>query len=344
MIHLDRNENRYGPAPRCYEKIGGTDIELFISYSKYYTDKITPKLAKIFNFPEDNIILEYGGENILRLIFDHIVGRGDSVLVSDYSWNYYDNQIKRRKGKKIIFKVTKNDDKFSFDIPDLIKKSKSSNLSLILITSPNNPTGNIISLKDLDKLLKSTNKKTLVVLDEAYYGFQENYPQEKLNQLIETYPNLLVLRTFSKLYGLAGLRIGYALCGQEALKKLSYEKRYLGYNRLSEKIAIDALESPDYYKKIKDKINTDRENIFHKINEIKGWKAYKSEANFILIQFPESIKNKLREYLLKNNLSVKFHDSNNLKNILRLTIGKSEENQLFLELIKKFVKNHPNRE
>ncbi len=337
MIHLDRNENRYGPAPKCYEVLNKVDMELFISYSKYFTDEITPKLASIFNFPENQIILEYGGENILRLVFDHIVHLGDKVLVSDFSWNFYTEQIKRREGKKEIFKVIKSNHKFDYDTDNLIKRYQLVNPVLVIITSPNNPTGNSISFSDLEKFMKITSKKTLVVLDEAYFGFQKNYDQNKLNKLIFKFPNLLVLRTLSKLYALAGLRIAYALGGKEALKKLSYQKRYLGYNRISEKIAVAALSSKLYYDNLRDKIVEDRTIIFHEINKISGWKAYESEANFILIEFPIKFKEELKSHLLENNLVVKFHDEKKLNNILRLTIGVTEENKSFLKAIKSFL-------
>lgn len=339
MIHLDRNENRYGPAPKCYEVLTKVDKELFISYTpKYFTDEITSKLSSVFNFPEDQIILEYGGENILRLIFDHIVKIGDVVLVSDFSWNYYAEQIKRRGGKRKIFKVTKSDYGFNFDVDDLIKKYKLLKPVLVLVTSPNNPTGNSLSFSELDKFMKLTTKRTLVVLDEAYFGFQKDYDQSKINKIILKYPNLLILRTFSKLYALAGLRIGYALCGKEALKRLSYQKRYLGYNRISEKVAVAALGSEDYYNEVRDKIVEDRSIIFQEINKIKGWKAYQSSANFILIEFPIEIKDTLKSYLLEKKLVVKFHDDKKLNNILRLTIGVKEETQLFLDTIKEFLK------
>ena len=338
MINLNRNENRYGPAPKCYEILKEVDPELFISYSTYFTDEITPILSAKFNFPQEQIMLEYGGENILRLIFDNVVGLHDKVLISDYAWNFYVEQIKRRGGKKEIFKMIKHNLRYEYDMRDLIEKYKLVNPILVILTSPNNPTGNSINFLDLEKFMDITTKKTVVVLDEAYFDFQNNYDQKKLNQLILTYPNLLVLRSFSKLYALAGLRIGYALCGKEALKRLNYQKLYLGYNRLSEKIVLAALHSDLYYINVKNKLLEDRKKISEEINKIPGWRAYESEANFILVEFPVKIKEKLKLALSEKKIAVKFHEDKKLHNMLRVTIGVKEENRLFLEVIQKLSK------
>src|SRR5581483_5272680 len=162
---------------------------------------------------------------------------------------------------------------FNFDIDNCLSKIEESKPKVVLITSPNNPTGNSINLADFRKILDKTDKTTLVILDEAYFGFDENYNQQDFIALLEKYDNLMILRSFSKLYALAGLRIGFALCGKKVKDILRYQNFYLGGSRLLEEIAIAALESDDYYKGLSSEVISDRQKFISEIGKLKNFKA-----------------------------------------------------------------------
>jgi histidinol-phosphate aminotransferase len=156
--------------------------------------------------------------------------------------------------------------------------------------------------------------------------------------LTEKFPNLIVIRTFSKYHALAGLRIGFALIGNNHDRFTLFSARYLGFNRLSEKVAIAALESDDYYSRVCEKMVSDTETYFREFNKLPGFKAFRSYANFILVEIPEGIKAELKNYLTTRNMIVKFMEEDGLNRHIRITIGTQEQNRLLVDLVKAFLK------
>lgn len=181
-------------------------------------------------------------------------------------------------------------------------------------------------------------KDTIVVLDKAYAQFN-NMEDFQLKDLVDKYPNVLILRTFSKYYGLAGLRIGYALLGQNHKRLSLFSSRYLGFNRLSEIIAITALDSKEYYENMAKKMIADRDMYFTEFNKLQDFKAFKSYGNFILVKIPPEIKAKLKEYLTERGMIVKFMAEDVLSSHIRITIGTQEQNHRLMDLIKAFLKD-----
>ena len=201
-----------------------------------------------------------------------------------------------------------------------------------MITSPNNPTGNSINLADFEKILNIADKTTLVVLDEAYFGFDKNYNQQDFLSFLEKHENLMILRSFSKLYALAGLRIGFALCGTKVKEILHYQNYYLGGSRILEEVAISALESEDYYKNLAEEIIKDRENFITEVNKLKNFKAFNSKANFVLVKVDESVKKLLEQELDNIDFSIsKFV----FENFMRVSIGSKQHTEKFLEVLTK---------
>jgi histidinol-phosphate aminotransferase len=206
---------------------------------------------------------------------------------------------------------------------------------MVLISSPNNPTGNYLE-PDRLRLALQTMKETVVVLDEAYTLFYNN-DKNHLKELVEEFPNLMILRTFSKYYALAGLRIGFALIGDNHAQFSLFSAHYLGFNRISEQVAIAALDSDEYYNDMCRKMVADNEMFYTELNKIPGFTAYRSYANFILVKIPVEIKNSLKEYLTSHGVIVKFMAEDGLFNHIRITIGTQEQNSILMDLIKSFV-------
>jgi histidinol-phosphate aminotransferase len=213
---------------------------------------------------------------------------------------------------------------------------------LVLISSPNNPTGNRLELDQLNFILHKMND-SVVVLDEAYSGFDEKYVTDPAD-LVRKYPNLLVIRTFSKYYALAGIRTGFAFPGANLDKILLLSARYLGFNRVSEKIAIAALDSPEYYTTISRKMEEDKEMLVALLNEYQGFRAFRSYANFILVKIPSEIKSSLNKYLTENNIIVKFMNEDGLDSHIRITLGTHTQNSMLLKLINTFMQKEMKHE
>jgi len=180
----------------------------------------------------------------------------------------------------------------------------------------------------------------VVVLDEAYTLFYDK-SASRLKEIVEEFPNVLIIRTFSKYYALAGLRIGFALMGRNHEQFSLFSARYLGYNRLSEKIALAALDSEEYYGGMCKKMNADMDMYFTEFNKLPGFKAYRSFANFILVKIPPAIKEPLNKYLTGRGMIVKFMAEDGLFTHIRITLGTREQNSALMNMIKKFLQENP---
>ncbi len=336
IIYFDRNENNYGPAPLCFEILKKADLTKISFYSKVFTKGVksilSERLAKEFNIDEKNVLLGYGAEDLLKQVVQCYVNENQKLMIPTYSWWYYKAMADEVNGKNVEYPLIQGEDTFYYDIKAMLELYKNEKPSVVLISSPNNPTGNSISKENLSIALEAF-KDTIVVLDEAYWYNSSN---EYVKDLIHKYPNLIVIRTFSKYYALAGMRIGFALVGENHKSLAKFTNRYLGFNRLNEEVAIAALDSADYYQSIANKMGEDRQLYFDELNKLPGFKAFKSSANFILVEIPKEIKTSLKEFLTGKNLIVKFMNEELLNSHLRISLGTQEQNRLVINAIKEF--------
>lgn len=179
--------------------------------------------------------------------------------------------------------------RFTFDIKDCLNQYRRYKPKIILLTSPNNPTGNLLAFEDAARILRTVSHSTLVVIDEAYLGFQEPRYRQNFLSLVRQFPNLILLRSFSKLYALAGLRIGYALCGQGVSALLKYQPHYLGMSRILEEVAVAALDSFSYYRTVARNTIRLRKYFIRNVLPLKHFRCFESHANFVLIKVQRSL-------------------------------------------------------
>jgi histidinol-phosphate aminotransferase len=340
-IYLDRNENNYGPAPACYEALKSTGFESLSWYSKDFArgvkSTLSERIAKDFSVPESIILLGYGGEDLLKQAVHCFLSRNETIMIPTHSWWYYKSIADETGGVTVEYPMVPGQDSFHYEVKSLMDLAAKHKPRLILISSPNNPTGNTLAMNDLKVFLK-TIKDTVIVLDEAYWGFT-GHQADYVRDLIGESPELLIIRTFSKYYALAGARIGYAFLGKNLTPLAQFSARYLGYNRLSERLALAALDSPEYYAEISQKMIRDKERYYQTLAAIPGFKAYRSNANFILAEVPERFKASLKEYLTKQGLIIKFFSEPSLINCVRITIGTEEQNLKLTKAFRDFAKD-----
>ncbi len=336
-INLHRNENNYGPAPACYDVLKMPDKNLFYYYSQAYKEGIksilSKRLANDFNIDEDRVILGYGAEDILKQLVQCYLGPGQKLMVPSFSWWYYKKIADEVDGINIEYPLSKGEDSFYYDVDKILFIIKKEKPKLVLISSPNNPTGNSLSGEDLDLILTEL-KDTVVALDEAYWSNNNN---DHVTNLVNKFPNLVIIRSFSKYYALAGIRIGYAIIGQNLTKLAGIANRYLGFNQLSEEIAIAALDSPEYYEDLVAKMNADKESYYNELGALPGFTVFKSDANFVLVEVPKQIMEPLKEFLTKREIIIKFMNEEVLNSHLRITIGTQEQNRKVIDAIKEFA-------
>jgi histidinol-phosphate aminotransferase len=339
IIYLDRNENQYGPSPACFKVLQNSNENLLNTYSRDFErgikSSLSERLAHDFGTTEDKILLGYGSEDILKQAVQCYINKGDKIMIPSCSWWYYKKIADEAEGINVQYPIVEGNWSFFYDIKSMINIFVEQKPKLVLISSPNNPTGNRLETDQLNFVLDKM-KDSVVILDEAYLMFDEAFKTDPVG-LVDRYPNLIIIRTFSKYYALAGIRTGFAFLGENHQKLSLLSARYLGFNRLSEKIAIAALDSTEYYSAIGRRIAEDKEMLFNELNEISGFHAYKSYANFILVKVPHEIKNSLKSYLTERNMVIKFMNEDGLDTHVRITLGTHSQNCALLAMIKTFM-------
>jgi histidinol-phosphate aminotransferase len=233
QLLLDRNENQYGPSPSCQDLLHTTDLQElrhhFRDYMLGVKSELSEPLATLFEIPEGHILMSYGSKDMLKRVVHCYLHRGDTMLLSHQSWWYYKSLTDEKGGQTVEYMLHERHNQFVYDADEIIGLYDAYLPHVILIASPNNPTGNSIQPADLARIVAHC-KKSVVVLDEAYYGFGED-GNDHLRELLLANPRLVILRTFSKFYALAGLRIGYACIGEGLSRLVTFSARYPGHIR-----------------------------------------------------------------------------------------------------------------
>lgn len=326
MIRLNSNEN--------YENINGTclkDILLNCNIElNRYPDSDSLDLretyAKFLNLKKENILAGNGSDEMIGLIVSTVINKGKKVVTVDPDFSMYDFYVNDREGTLIKYKSCEDG---GFNINDFIEKVKDINPSLILLSNPNNPTGYSLSVENM-KLLLNTFKDTNILIDEAYFEFSGITMVPFINE----YNNLLVTRTLSKAWGLAALRLGFLIGNEFLINKLSQNKVPYNVNLITQLIAINAINNPQNMEKSVELTVKERERLFEKLSNIQienkdKIKFYKSNANFIFGK-SEYLDN-IKEFLNKENILIRYFKNNTF----RVTVGSSEENDIFIAYIKK---------
>lgn len=339
---LDRNESQYGPSPKCFEFLKNVTLDELAWYSRDFAKGIKSSLSKRiaddFKIEERQVILSYGSEDLLKQIIHYYLDRKEKILIPKEAWWYYKKVAYEVGGFNVEYPMVKGKEdgvaSFLYDVDKLIEIYDRERPRIVLIASPNNPTGNKISKEDLWKFLDAC-RGALVMIDEAYWGFgsKEN---DYVKPYIDDFPNLVICRTFSKYYALAGCRIGYAFAGKNLEELINYSVRYLGFNRLSEKLAEIAMDDVEYYERVTKLMQEDKEYFYKEFSKLDGFTAYKSYANFMLVDMPQEVRKDLNKFLKERNLLIKFLYEEAFKTETRITLGTREQNMYLMESIKEF--------
>ncbi len=336
---LDRNENLYGPAPKCFDVLKSITLNELSVYSRDFArgvkSRLSERLAGDLGIAESQILLSEGSEDMLKQAVHCYLGPGEKILCPDQSWWYYRAVASEVGGETITYKLKRDSDRYSYDVDQMITLYEKVSPRVVLIASPNNPTGNSFRDNDLQRLTEAF-RESIVILDEAYWGFTEP-TVDRAAALVDKYRNLLILRTFSKFYALAGARVGYAFAGSSLSRLTKFASRYLGYNRISEELALAALDSPEYYASINKAIRSDRERFYTFFDRQSGFTCFRSDANFVLVQAPASTIPPLKDYLFRRGIAIKFFKEPEFEQCLRITLGTSEQNRRLLSAFETFL-------
>lgn len=316
-IFLDANENY-----KQWVKIDWSKIENLNRYPDSTGDLLRKKLIEKYvkGFKKNNIFVASGSDEIIDLLIRGFVENNEYVMVMDPSYSIYETQtaINNKKVKKI--KLNKN---FSLNIK-LIRENINQ-VKTIFLCSPNNPTGNLITENEIKTILSFYNG--LLVIDEAYIEFAEL--KNSLLRLLKTNKNIIILRTFSKAWGLAGIRLGYVIADKNIISTLLKIKESYNVSKVSQLIALQALDQVDRLKTKVSETMILKAGLEKKLKNL-NFNIIPTVTNFILAR----VKNATKIYNKLAEKGIIVRDRSNLpylNNILRITVGSKKENNLLIE-------------
>lgn len=345
LIYLDRNEYSYEISPDVAQVLKDFNPQDLCTYTRCFQNGIKSELsqyiADMYGVAESNVVLGYGGEDILKGVIHCFLSQGHQqrkMLIPTFSWWYYKSIAEEVNGMTITYPLYEDGYEFKYNIPEIKKIAAIEKPDLVLLASPNNPTGNSLTVDEMRDIISSLDKNSIIVIDEAYTSFA-NKDITYIARLTAEFPNLLIIRTFSKFYGLPGLRLGYGFMGEGLKKFTKFSTMYLGYNKLSEILGIAALKATPYYDKNAAQMQADKQLYKDGLNQIEGFKVYKSDANFVLVKYPIAIKESLQEEFKKENIVVKFMNEEGLQTHMRITLGTNSINKRVIDIIRKVALN-----
>lgn len=315
-LHL--NENLFKPSPKCLEVLKDVTMEDLYLYDLGRNDELVEALASSTGISSNNIFVHNGSAEVIKSIGSILLNENDVVLIPAPGWSYYKSVADAKFAKCVTYEVCEKEDTYEYNIDDILQKAKEHHPKVIIITSPQMPTGCGIDYDDIEKIINE-NKNSIILLDEAYWGYgnDDNIFEKKI---ITQYSNVVITRTFSKFYGLADIRIGYGLCSYPLRRTICLDLPLFRACGISRRIAIAAVKDREYYQKMKEESNAVRAWFSDELNKIPGVKAYKSESNFVFIKLDNADADKVRAYMEENGLLIRlFTDKDALR--LRITIG-----------------------
>ena len=335
-LHL--NENLFKPSPKCMAVLKGITVEDLYLYDLRKKDVLAEALSRQIGVSENNLFIHNGSAEVIKSIFSILLNEGDKVLIPAPGWSYYKSVADAKFAKCIEYEVIEDVSSYIFDVKDILTKAKHNKPKIIVITSPQMPTGCEIAKEDLYRIIRE-NANSVILLDEAYWGW-EDYSNEFQRDLVMKYSNVIISRTFSKFYALANIRIGYGLCSYPLKKTVGLDIPLFRACGISRKIALAAIEDQPYYDKIRQEAVSVREWFIGEINKLENAKAYQSAANFVFIKLEKANPYVVRAFMEENGILIRlFTDKDALR--IRITIGPRDIMERVLIQIKKALEGEP---
>lgn len=314
-VRMDTNTNVLGSNPAASAFLS-KKIECIDGYPNTYSNGLRDALADLYGLERENFVAGSGSDEMIDLVFKTFSEWGDRTAIPNPSYILYDYFISANGGKTEFIDLTED---FQLDV-DAMLKSKS---KIILVPSPNNPTGNAFRIKDLEEILSKSNG--IVVVDEAY----AEYAKDSMVRRVNEFENLIVLRTFSKAYAMAALRIGYAVSNLNIAEMMNCVKIPYSLNMVSEQAAIAAVKDQDFIKKSVRMVTEQRPYLADGLKKM-GFIPYPSDSNFILAKSPID-HTELVEGLKRKGVLIRDFGANpKTENCVRMTVGTKEMNDMLL--------------
>ncbi len=326
VIKLASNENPFGPSPKALEAIKKNLTSLNI-YPDQHHHILREALSQKYSLTKENFIIGNGSDEIMLMIAQTFLSFGDEVIISSHTFSMYEFVTKLMDGVAIVADL-KN---FSYDL-EAMQSKISKKTKLIFLCNPNNPTGTIFTSDQFEKFMRNVPEDVLVIVDEAYSEFVDSSDFANTIDYVKRGRNVIVLKTFSKAYGLAGLRIGYAISTPKIIKTLNLVKMPFNVNRLAIFGAVEALKDIDFLEKVLKNNIEGKEYLYRELQKLK-LQFLKTQANFIFIDVQRDCDEVFIE-LIRRGVIIRPLKTFGFPKAIRVSIGKKEQNEKFISSLK----------
>ena len=315
-IRLDTNTNVLGSNPAAEKYLAENRWDLN-GYPNTYSNGLREALGELYGLDKDNFIAGNGSDEMLDVTFKTFTNWGDNSVVPVPSYTLYDYFVEMNGGKAHEVDLTED---FQLDVDEIVKQDA----KVAIMPSPNNPTGNCFRQKDIEEILSRFNG--IVVVDEAY----AEYADDAMIRRVDEFDNLVVLRTFSKAYAMAALRVGYAAANRKLADMMMRVKIPYSLNMVSEGAAIAAVKDQDFIRRSVEMVREQRPKLDADLRKL-GFETFPSDSNFILARAPIDHKELVQGLKERGVLIRDFGAKRRTENCVRTTVGTAELNAILLE-------------
>jgi histidinol-phosphate aminotransferase len=329
VVRLSANENPYGPSAKAHKAMTGS-FDLCCRYPDEANDVLIEKTAKINGVNREQIVLGDGSSEILKLCAETFTGPTQGKLVAaDPTFEAILEYSKANSAEVVKVPLTAD---FHHDLAKM--GAAANGKGLVYICNPNNPTASITPKNDLRDFIAKTSPETMILVDEAYFHYADSPDYESVVPLVKNHPNLIVARTFSKIYGMAGLRCGYCVAQPETIKRMHPFQMWDSVNVMALAAASASLDDVDQVNNGR-KLNSEAKSFTTSALDKMGYKQIPSQANFIMFDCKKPVVPIIKAMKERNVQVGRLFPA--LPNHMRLTIGKHSEMESFLSAFKQIM-------
>ncbi|HEU4322546.1 MAG TPA: histidinol-phosphate transaminase [Roseiflexaceae bacterium] len=326
LVKLDANENPYGPSPRALEALAALSGPAAVAiYPDPGHTELRRALSGYTGQPERRIICGAGADELIDLLMRAVLAPGDAVVNCPPTFGMYAFDAGLYAARVVD---VPRDEGYELDGEGIAEAAEQSRAKMLFVTAPNNPTGTMPSRREIERLLELP---LLVVVDEAYIEFAGG----SVADLVGDTPNLVVLRTFSKWAGLAGLRVGYGLVHEELIEHLWKIKQPYNVNVAAQAAALASLADVGYLRANVDRIVAERARLFEALSALPWLRVYPSQANFLLCRVRGGAEQalRIRQELERRGILIRYYSTPELRDCIRVSVGTPAQSDALLEAL-----------